>query len=97
MTSSINPGDTVYVIAASAGAFSDPVAYVHETIVDSVVPGYGIVRKIGDVRFPESDDNVFANSVDANKELAIRLKSVLAKIVATYERRIAELESRSRA
>jgi hypothetical protein len=95
--SDINPGDTVYVISSGAGAFSDPVAYVHETIVDSVVPGYGIVRKIGDVQFPESDENVFASSEDAHRECASRLRSVLAKINATYERRIAELESRCRA
>jgi hypothetical protein len=95
--SEINPGDTVYVIASGAGAFSDPLAYVHETVVDSLVPGYGIIRKIGDVQFPESEENIFASSVDAHRECASRLRSVLAKINAAYERRIAELESRSRA
>lgn len=95
--SDIKTGDTVYVVSSCTPVSADPVAWVHETVVDSVVPGYGIVRKIGDSPFPEKSANVFATKSDANLACASRLRAALERITETYEKRIAELESRSRA
>jgi len=95
--SDIKSGDTVFVVSSCVGPSFDPVAYVHETVVDSVIPGYGIVRKIGDSQFPEKSVNVFATKSDASLAAVSRLRAALERITESYEKRIAEMESHCRA
>jgi hypothetical protein len=86
-------GETVY-IAGAAVMPCDPVAFVHEAVVEAVVPGYGIVRKIAGNSYTSKSEDVYLSKREAYLAVALRLRRQLEKISEIYAARISEMESR---
>lgn len=93
-SSSPSPGDSVFVLAVFGG--ENPVALVQESIVHSMIPGYGILRTVGSATVPAKSEDVFGSREEADTAAAARLRMSLARITRAYESRIEEIESNGR-
>lgn len=70
-----------------------PLAFIEEAEVVSEVPGYGIIRKIGNVSIPYPASSVFESRELAASAAASRLRLQLAEISMRYEKKIEELSA----
>ena len=94
--SEISSGDTVYIVNTyCSAAYEKPVAFIDRAVVDAIVPGYGVIRKIGDRPLPAIQKDVFSSEKEAAAEAARRIRDSLGRITVAYEAKIKELESLS--
>lgn len=90
----MNPteGQTVYVLYV-ADSGREPYVHIEEAVVDSVVPGFGITRTVSGKQYPAESKSVFETEKLAAAAAAARMRSSLAQISISYEKKIEELEA----
>jgi hypothetical protein len=87
----VKAGDEVYSLILVEG--DRPAAIIQKSTVTGLIPGYGVVRKIGDHVFTSRDADVFITRQEAADTAIERLRNSLQKITDEYERQIASLET----
>ena len=91
MSETLIAGETVYIASASPSA---ECAFVHEAVVEAVIPGYGIIRKIGGHSYTIRSEDVYSSKREAHLVVISRLQTQLEKINERYAAKISDLESR---
>ena len=80
-----------YVLTVIGGEF--PATYIEEAEVVVEIPGYGIIRKIGNHSIPCPSSDVFESRESAESAAAARLRNRLAEISIRYEKKIEGLSA----